>query len=75
MVDERSDLFALGIAFSVFLGGRPLTQPQDELVTKHCRDEARYHLEHTETPAVADIGVVRDASYHGSHQELHDHAS
>ncbi len=60
MVDERSDLFALGIAFSVFLGGRPLTQPQDELVTKHCRDEARYHLEHTETPAVADIPALSE---------------
>ena len=60
MVDERTDLFALGIAFNVFLGGRPLTQPQDELVTKPCRDEARYHLEHTETSAVADIPALSE---------------
>ncbi len=54
-VDERTDLFALGVTFAVFFGGKMLTQPQDELLQKQTRLEAKYHLEHHDGPVINEI--------------------
>ena len=54
-VDERTDIFALGITFSVLFGGKQLNQPQSELMMKQTRIESKYHLEHDEKSMIADI--------------------
>lgn len=54
-LDERTDIFALGITFCVFFGGKQLNQPQSDLLLKQTRTEAKYHLEHTETSVITDI--------------------
>ena len=54
-VDERTDIFALGVAFNVFMGGQPLSQPQDELLTHQMREEARMHMTHSDVPALPSI--------------------
>ncbi len=54
-IDERTDIFALGIAFGVFMGGQPLTQPQDELLTHSAREEARMHMNQSDIPALSNV--------------------
>ena len=54
-VDERTDIFALGITFSVFFGGKQLNQPQSDLMLKQTRIDAKYHLEHDEKSMISDI--------------------
>ncbi len=54
-VDERTDIFALGITFCVFFGGKQLNQPQSDLMLKQTRIEAKYHLEHDEKSVINDI--------------------
>ena len=54
-IDERTDIFALGIAFGVFMGGQPLTQPQEELLTHAAREEARMHMNQSDIPALRNV--------------------
>ena len=54
-VDERTDIFAMGLTFCVFFGGKQLNQPQSDLMLKQTRIEAKYHLEHDEKSVIADI--------------------
>ncbi|MBR4902514.1 MAG: protein kinase [Victivallales bacterium] len=54
-IDERTDIFALGIAFGVFMGGQPLTQPQEELLTHSAREEARMHMNQSDIPALRNV--------------------
>ena len=54
-IDERTDIFALGIAFGVFMGGQPLSQPQDELLTHQARNEARMHMNQSDIPALGSV--------------------
>lgn len=55
VVDERTDIFALGVSFNVFFGGRPLMQPQEEMLTKTARQDAKYNMESNVMPMVHDI--------------------
>jgi len=50
--DERTDMFAFGIAFAAFFGGKILNQPQEKLTSKEMRNEAKYKLETDEKPAL-----------------------
>ncbi len=59
-IDERTDIFALGIAFGVFMGGQPLTQPQDELLTHSAREEARMHMNQSDIPALRSVPGLED---------------
>ena len=59
-IDERTDIFALGIAFGVFMGGQPLTQPQDELLTHSAREEARMHMNQSDIPALSNVPGLND---------------
>ncbi|MBQ9445039.1 MAG: protein kinase [Victivallales bacterium] len=54
-IDERTDIFALGIAFGVFMGGQPLSQPQEELLTHQVRNEARMHMNQSDIPALGSV--------------------
>ena len=54
-IDERTDIFALGIAFGVFMGGQPLSQPQEELLTHQARNEARMHMNQSDIPALGSV--------------------
>ncbi len=54
-IDERTDIFALGVALSVFMGGQPLSQPQDELLTHQAREEARMHMNQSDFCAVTNV--------------------
>ena len=51
-LDEGTDIFALGVAFAVFFGGKSLNQPQDVLLRRQTRLDAQYHLGHDEQPVV-----------------------
>ena len=59
-IDERTDIFALGIAFGVFMGGQPLTQPQDELLTHSAREEARMHMNQSDIPALTSVPGLQE---------------
>ena len=59
-IDERTDIFALGIAFGVFMGGQPLTQPQDELLTHSAREEAHMHMNQSDIPALSSVPGLND---------------
>lgn len=59
-LDEGTDIFALGVAFSVFFGAKPLSQSQEELLTRQMRQEARYHLDHTTLATVMDIPELKN---------------
>ena len=60
VIDESTDLFAFGVAFGVFFGGRPLSQPQDTLMSKQGRQEARFQLDNMEQPLLQDIPALGD---------------
>jgi serine/threonine protein kinase len=51
-LDEGTDIFALGVAFAVFFGGKSLNQPQDVLLRRQTRLDAQYHLGHDTQPVV-----------------------
>ena len=55
ILDESSDIFALGVTLAVFFGGKSLNQPQDTLLTSKTRQEAKYRLEHEDHPQVLEI--------------------
>ena len=53
-LDEKTDIFALGITFSILFGGRPLLQTHNELMTRSTRQDAKFHLENSPVSAVSD---------------------
>jgi len=59
-LDEGTDIFALGVAFSVFFGAKPLSQTQEDLLTRQVRQEARYHLDNTTIPTVMEIPELKN---------------
>lgn len=59
-IDEKTDIFAFGVAFGVLFGGRPLNQPQEELLTKQSKQEARYQLESIEDPMLLDLPALNE---------------
>lgn len=54
-LDERTDIFALGLTFSVLFGGKALQQPQNELLSKQFRLDAKYHLDHDEMSVITEV--------------------
>lgn len=54
-LNEATDLFALGITFSIFFGGKALLQNQSELLQRSVRRDARFHLESGNVSAIADM--------------------
>ncbi len=71
-LDEKTDIYALGLTFAVLFGGKALQQPQNELLSKQFRLDAKYHLDHdemsviTELPELADVPefaqIIKDCS-------------
>ena len=55
LIDEKTDIFALGVTAAVILGAKPLSQPQKELISSKGRQEAKYQLEAMEQPMLTDI--------------------
>ncbi len=53
-LDEKTDIYALGLTFAVLFGGKSLQQPQNELLSKQFRLDAKYHLDHD------DISVIQE---------------
>ncbi|HOG50958.1 MAG TPA: protein kinase [Lentisphaeria bacterium] len=51
-LDEGTDIFALGVAFAVFFGGKSLNQPQEMLLQRQTRLDMQYHLSHDAQPVV-----------------------
>ena len=54
-LDEKTDIFALGLTFAVLFGGKPLQQPQNELLSKQFRLDAKYHLDHDEMSVITEL--------------------
>ena len=59
-LNGATDVFALGVAFAVFFGAKPLNQPQSSLVQKQFRTDAKYHLEKDNRPSILDIPELDD---------------
>ncbi|NLF94643.1 MAG: protein kinase [Oligosphaeraceae bacterium] len=53
-LDEKTDIFALGITFAILFGGRPLLQTHDELLSRSTRRDAKFHLESSTVSAVSE---------------------
>jgi tRNA A-37 threonylcarbamoyl transferase component Bud32 len=59
-LNEATDIFALGVTFSTFFGGKPLQQNQEELLQRSVRRDARFHLESGNVSAIADLPELTD---------------
>ncbi len=59
-LDEKTDIFALGLTFAVLLGGKSLQQPQNDLLSKQFRLDAKYHLEHDEISVITELPELTD---------------
>ena len=59
-LDEKTDIFALGLTFAVLFGGKPLQQPQNELLSKQFRLDAKYHLDHDEMSVITELPELAD---------------
>ena len=57
---EATDIFALGVTFAIFFGGKPLLQNQEELLQRSVRRDARFHLESGDVSAIADLPELAD---------------
>ncbi len=55
LLGEDTDVFALGVAFNVIFGGKPLVQTPDEVKSRQTRRDAASDLEKNNFPAVTDI--------------------
>lgn len=54
-LNEATDIFALGVTFSTFFGGKPLTQSHSELLQRSVRRDARYHLNSGDVSVIAEM--------------------
>ena len=54
-LDEKTDIYALGLTFAVLFGGKSLQQPQNELLSKQFRLDAKYHLDHDEMSVITEL--------------------
>ena len=52
---DSTDIFALGVTFGVIFGSKPLNQPQETLLSRQGGQEAKYMLNHSVDPSLADI--------------------
>ena len=59
-LNEATDIFALGVTFATFFGGKPLQQNQEELLQRSVRRDARFHLESGNVSAIADLPELSD---------------
>lgn len=59
-LDEKTDIYALGLTFAVLFGGKPLQQPQNELLSKQFRLDAKYHLDHDEMSVIQELPELTD---------------
>lgn len=57
---EATDIFAMGITFAIFFGGKPLLQSHEELLQRSVRRDARFHLESGDVSAIADLPELSD---------------
>ncbi|MCK5801479.1 MAG: protein kinase [Lentisphaeria bacterium] len=57
-LDERTDIFALGVTFGVVFGGHPLRQDGDKLKSKLLKREARFHMDSLADPMVTDFPEI-----------------
>jgi serine/threonine protein kinase len=59
-LNEATDIFALGVTFAIFFGGKPLSQNLEELLQRSVRRDARFHLESGNVSAIADLPELSD---------------
>ena len=59
-LDEKTDLFALGLTFAVLFGGKSLQQPQNDLLSKQFRQEAKYHLDNDDMSVITELPELAD---------------
>ncbi len=59
-LNEATDIFALGVTFAIFFGGKALLQNQEELLQRSVRRDARFHLESGNVSAIADLPELSD---------------
>lgn len=59
-LDQGTDIFALGLTFGVFFGGKPLHQPQPDLLYKQTRLDAKYHLDHDDIPILTELPELQN---------------
>lgn len=59
-LDEKTDIFALGLTFAVLFGGKSLQQPQNDLLSKQFRLDAKYHLDHDEMSVITELPELMD---------------
>ena len=59
-LDEKTDIFALGLTFAVLFGGKSLQQPQNDLLSKQFRLDAKYHLDHDEISVITELPELTD---------------
>ena len=59
-MDEKTDIFALGLTFAVLFGGKSLQQPQNDLLSKQFRLDAKYHLDHDEMSVITELPELMD---------------
>ena len=58
-----TDIFALGVTFSLLFGGKPLSQDPNDAVQKDFRRNAAWDMEKTEMTAVREIPELSSKNY------------
>lgn len=59
-LEATTDIFAIGMAFNVFFGGKPINQPQNQLLLKQTRIDAKYHLEHDDQSILTEMPELNE---------------
>lgn len=59
-LNQATDLFALGVTYSVIFGGSMLRQDQNDLKRQEFRTNAQYMLENDDAPVVRAIPELKD---------------
>ncbi len=60
ILNQATDIFALGVAFQVIFGGSPLRQDPADLKRQDFRANARFMLETDEAPIVRSVPELKD---------------
>jgi len=60
ILNQATDIFALGVAFQVVFGGSPLRQDPADLKRQEFRANARFMLESDDAPIVRNIPELKD---------------
>ena len=62
ILDEKTDIYALGLTFAVLFGGKSLQQSQNDLLSRQFRNDAKYQLETDSISVISELPELVEES-------------